>query len=229
MIEKGQCPKCGGVMEWKSVDFNPLNFLVFTGNPVVRARKCEKCGHEIGRTDSTSKKVPPPGAGPAPAPSQTSGSESPRPRPVGRFKETGRPTRHCPDCAEDIYAEATLCRFCGRRISAEEVAAAIQEIEIRQAAIEAARTAADQRRKLGAKRWVRAFFGGLFVVFGFLVTLLSASMYLDRAAPGSTAQEHKNAALIVFAILGAPSLGLGLWLRVCAARIRAQIVASQKR
>ena len=47
-------------MEWKKVDFNPLNFLVFTGNPVVHAWKCVKCGNEIGRTDSTTEKVPPP-------------------------------------------------------------------------------------------------------------------------------------------------------------------------
>lgn len=48
---KGRCPRCGDVMEWKIVDFNPLNFLIFTGNPIVRAWKCQKCKKEINRTD----------------------------------------------------------------------------------------------------------------------------------------------------------------------------------
>lgn len=62
MTEKGICPKCGGQMDWKKVDFNPLNFLFFTSSPVVHAWKCRQCGNEIGRTDSTTETVPPPQA-----------------------------------------------------------------------------------------------------------------------------------------------------------------------
>jgi len=48
-------------MEWKRVDFNPLNFAVFGGNPVIHAWKCVQCGNEIGRTDTTAgENVPPP-------------------------------------------------------------------------------------------------------------------------------------------------------------------------
>lgn len=46
MASLGKCPKCGGEMKRKTVDFNPLMLFLPGTSPLMKVVKCVKCGYK---------------------------------------------------------------------------------------------------------------------------------------------------------------------------------------
>ena len=138
--------------------------------------------------------------------------------------DAGRPTRRCPACAEDILLEATVCRFCGRTLTAEESARARQEHDDRtQAAVSARKRAAEAERQQRELRRVRGritrrmVWGIILVGCGAFFFLLMVAMFFSSPSPGTTAEQQKTSAAVIGVLFGLAPLGIGIGL-VAAAR-----------
>ena len=148
---------------------------------------CNVCGQDAHQRGSAAAALP---------------SVARRATPQSAGGAAGRLTKQCPQCAEDVLLEATICRFCGRTFSAQEVAGALHEHQ--QAQVQAANAAQraawawqqeQQRRRLRGRivrRWV---FGVILAGFGGFMLLLALAMFFTPPAPHNTAKGQKDAAM----------------------------------
>jgi DNA-directed RNA polymerase subunit RPC12/RpoP len=146
-----------------------------------------------------------------------------------RSPSGGLGTRTCPDCAEQIQAEARVCRHCGRQFTEAEQAEAREEARARQAeAREQARARAAALGKLLAladlerRRKLRFGWGVALLIVGGLLQALWLAMLLTPPAPGNTAAGQRFAALAATCWTSLPALLCGAALFRSAGRLRRQ-------
>jgi hypothetical protein len=147
-----------------------------------------------------------------------------------------RPTKRCPACAEDVLLEATSCRFCGRKFSAEEVAQAVQDhqAQLRARALaaqqaELARQAHRRLKQLNGRHTGRLVSGLLLTCGGASIVIAMIAMFFSSPAPGSTQDKQRFAAVVGGLLFGLLPLAGGIPLLLAAKSAKRSLLAEQNR
>lgn len=135
-------------------------------------------------------------------------------RSVAASKAQPRDVHKCPMCAESIRCDAVVCRFCGHRLTPEQMQNARLAKQRAQAQHQRAVAESKSRPRRGC--------GWTILIVGILLSLCVLAMIGSQPSEGVSRKQHLQAALTSFLVICGPLLLIGGWLLHSAARLRNQ-------